>query len=507
VIDRVTLPGPELRIVRVDPADAADEPGGMPATTGTLAAWKAAAVYATAGLAYAVVLAVPWMVFGGGGFLPGRFIWLVSCYAWPAALGVSLVAAIGRRDRVLIAAAYFGLLALAGAFALARSPQATVGQLAFFWLFANAPGTLLLAAFLRRRLRAVGPLVFAFMAAAVTGAFLVVELARRSESALAAAVRVGSVLGMGAVGVLVLLHLVGFAAFGLLGWRLLGWIGRRYRARRFSDEALTLDAVWLLFAVAQSFTFAFESLAWMLTGPVAFVAFKVTAAAGFRSVVPGFRASGRALLVLRVFALGARSQRLFDVLAKRWLRTGPISLIAGPDLVTATVEPHEFLDFVGGRLSRQFVRDTADLDRRIAQLETGPDPDGRHRVSELFCHADTWQPTMRELAIRSDAVLMDLRSFSESNRGCVYELAQLLETVDLRRVVFVVDESTDTSLVERTLAELWRTTTTRSPNRRAPDPTVRVLATTGPSPHELRALVRMLFTAPPGVPEANTAPA
>ena len=57
------------------------------------------------------------------------------------------------------------------------------------------------------------------------------------------------------------------------------------------------------------------------------------------------------LLLLRVFALGHRSERLFDALSKRWLRAGSISMIAGPDLVTSTVEPHEFLDFINVRTS------------------------------------------------------------------------------------------------------------------------------------------------------------
>ena len=81
------------------------------------------------------------------------------------------------------------------------------------------------------------------------------------------------------------------------------------------------------------------------------------------------------LLLLRVFALGARSERLFDAFGKRWLRIGNIDMIAGPDLATTAVEPHEFLDFVGGRLSRAFVHDEADLARRHAARALGPDPD------------------------------------------------------------------------------------------------------------------------------------
>jgi hypothetical protein len=108
--------------------------------------------------------------------------------------------------------------------------------------------------------RAVGPLVFAFIAAGVAGSFLTIELAGRSDAVLWTALRLGEAAGLGAIGIVVLLHLVGFAVFGAIGWQLLQWLGRRYAARRFSDESLTIDAVWLLFAVSQSFTFAFEGL-------------------------------------------------------------------------------------------------------------------------------------------------------------------------------------------------------------------------------------------------------
>ena len=36
-------------------------------------------------------------------------------------------------------------------------------------------------------------------------------------------------------------------------------------------------------------------------------------------------------------------------------------MIAGPDLLTAVVEPYEFLDFVSGKLSRQFVQGEEDF--------------------------------------------------------------------------------------------------------------------------------------------------
>lgn len=457
--------------------------------------WALGSVHGVAGLVYALTLSGAWMHFAWaeGGFVLARFLWLLSCYAWPTVLSLGLVLAVTPAQRLAVGMAYFAMVLAFAAWALARNPTLTALDVAAFWLITNLPATLLLLAFMHRRIRAVGPLVLAFMVAAVTGAQVAVALAGSSEAALAATVRVGGLLGLGGTATFYALLLAGAAVAALLGWAGLRWLGRRHLARRASDQTLTLEAMWLLFAVVQTVSFAFEGVAWMLSGVVAFAAWKGVSQAGFRIAGLG-RASGPApsLLLLRVFALGAHSERLFDALGKRWLRIGNIDLIAGPDLATSAVEPHEFLDFVGGRLSRQFVRDEDDLARRLQARALGPDPDGRHRVNEFFCHDDTWKPTMLALARSADAILMDLRSFSPQHQGCRYELQQLLDFVPAAKLVLLVDARTDRRFMEATLETLWRQARTDSPNRRTGALRLQVIEDAGSRtlPALLGALVR-----------------
>jgi hypothetical protein len=118
--------------------------------------------------------------------------------------------------------------------------------------------------------------------------------------------------------------------------------------------------------------------------------------------------------LLRVFSLGRRSERLFDALATHWRHVGNIRLIAGPDLATTTVEPHEFLGFLSGKLARRFIDGPETLDLRLSETDLEPDPDGRFRVSDYFCYDDTWLTVLSRLADESDAVLMDLRGFIPS---------------------------------------------------------------------------------------------
>ena len=70
---------------------------------------------------------------------------------------------------------------------------------------------------------------------------------------------------------------------------------------------------------------------------------------------------------------------------------------------------------------------------------------------------------------------MDLRSFSRENQGCLYELGELLNSVELRRVVFIIDATTDRRFLESALADLWNSSAAESPNRKVNAPVVRLL--------------------------------
>jgi hypothetical protein len=139
-------------------------------------------------------------------------------------------------------------------------------------------------------------------------------------------------------------------------------------------------------------------------------------------------------------------------------------MIAGPDLATATLEPHEFLDSLRRRLSRQFVADAPDLQLRLARLDLEPDPDGRYRVNEPFCHDDTWRPTVQ--ALGPPQRLRPARSARLYRRrhGVTYEISQLVELVPLRRVLVLTDDSTDYNFLRTVLDTAWRRGGPASPN-------------------------------------------
>ena len=493
---RAAAAGP-ARALNIAFADARSVPDAAPGTRDAMRApWRAATIYGLGGAAYACVMSVPWTVFTADtGTGPVKLATFFLTYLWPAVIAAGIVACTTRAARLKLLGAYAGVFALLAVVGLARSPDLRWYDPVLFWLVTNGADTVLLFLFLARPIRAVGPLVVTFTVLALSGSLLAVSVVGASNDSIRAAVEAGALLGLDGLEIFAFTLAFGFALLAGAGWLVLRQLGRRYQRKRLSDESLTIDTVFLFFGITQSISFAFEGATWAATGLAAFLAYKLVTIAGFALLRRLPAPAPRRLLLLRVFALGARSERFFDVLRKHWLRLGSVSMIAGPDLVTSTVEPHEFLEFASGELAGRFVTGRPDLERLIAAIDRAPDPDGRYRVNEFFCHADTWQMAMHRLVEESDVVLMDLRSFSPANRGCVYELGELLEAIDFARVVFVVDRTTDRAFLETTLRVLWSAVGPSSPNRRSPAPTARLLAVERSTAAEIRGLMATLLDA------------
>jgi hypothetical protein len=372
----------------------------------------------------------------------------------------------------------------------------TAGQQLQNWLNANAIGRLR-ALTLARPISAV---IVVFMIAAVAGAVVLDFLFWDSVEQQTLLWSIISKLSV--AGNVVLLLLVGAVPTGIIGWLLLRWLGSLYRARRISDQSIMIDAVWLMFSFAQSpFTVSVLSSRPEVSGVAiaigAFVAYKLAAMAGFRLLRTEAESDEQApkLLLLRVFSLGTRSERLFASFTKLWRYMGSVRMIAGSDLATSTVEPHEFLDFVGGRLQRRFITGPDTLKQRLRETEQRRDIDGRFRIADFFCHDDTWQMALRRLGKNCDVVLMDLRGFSQSNRGCVFEINELLDGMLLRHIVFVVDRTTDERFLAQVFTDAWATVTKASPNWNDPAPRVRLYRFDGHVGQNIPALVAVVANA------------
>lgn len=465
------------------------------------APWRAAMVYSLGGVCFAGIMAAAFLAVTRISFGSIRFVTLAWIYGWPLVLALGLVVGLTVRTRLMVALAYFGGLAMLGAVVLALSPQSSVKSISFLWLNPNAIPTVLVLVCLTRRVRAVGPLVLTFLVLAFAGmiglllvlAFNLLKIVDFSLS-----------LGLGYYGAfygLIGLLFIVIAACAALGWLLLKWIRGGYEKKKISEQSLTLDSLWLLFGIVYSIDLATQWPGWMASGLIAFLAYKLVVRMGFAVFKGEAAGSGVRLLLLRVFSLGRRSEKLFSSLGTQWRYVGSMQMIAGPDLATTTIEPHEFLDFMVGRLARFFIDSRKTLDRRLSEMDLKPDRDWRFRVNDFFCFDDTWKMVLARLVSGSEAVLMDLRGFSPERAGCIFEIHELIDSVSLERAVFLIDQTTDEPFLRQVVSQAWDELRPTSPNYDSPSPQLRLLYYAGSESGALQRLLQAICEAArPGPP-------
>lgn len=443
---------------------------------------RAAAVQVLAGLAFAGVATLLHFWFASIIFQPWRFAMTAWMWAMPAVLVLCLLWTGDRRRQAMVLGLYLVVVAVfcvrmqlgastplsvpvsmwlpnalhllvtvftgpqfwsqPGTVVLAPWAQ----PLLFFWSHAGALLPLLL--FAGRRVRAIGPvLVTLVIVLCMGGVYSSVVLSSAAGHALQARwYEAGVPYGVGAV------FMLGVALAAPLAWLAGQALAEAHRAKWLNDHSLVFDAIWLLQTFLLVTILANDAGAAGLAGFAACAVYKAVSVLGMRSVARAARSRAPArLLLLRVFGQRRRTELLFDRLTARWRHAGPIQMIGAPDVAARSIDADEFMDFISGKLRHHFVIEPGDLPRRLAELDLQPDTDGRFRVNDIFCGADTWQSAVRALMASTDLCLMDLRGFSPSNQGCLLELQALMELVPARAIALLVDTHTDQVLLARTL--------------------------------------------------------
>jgi hypothetical protein len=405
-------------------------------------------VYLAAGAAYGLVAAIVALKADELELLPVRLSVIAVVNAWPLVPTVLEILAAGRRTTALVWAGYVLLILLF----LSIGADLGLRRALLFILIDILPPAVPLLAVSGRNLRAVGPFLAAPVFIASAGLLVWPWLAWPLVRAGATVVQAGLII---IVAVLVVTP---------SGLAYLWWSARQYARKRASDQTLLVSQWWFLVTLFESISLLKTGIGWALAYWLAYLAFRIVRAVGLRLRKPAHLGTPSRLLLLRVFGAQRRSELLLRRFGASWRHLGPVQMIAGTDLAAAALEPHEFLDSLRGKLNRQFVADGDDLRQRLVQLDLEPDPDGRYRVNELFCHDDTWRPTVQELVHRSDCILVDLRGFTPARQGATYEITQLVELVPLRQVLILTDDTTDHAFLKLVLDAAWRGIGPASPN-------------------------------------------
>lgn len=387
---------------------------------------RIALAYACGGAAQAAVITLVLLLGGNSVYAsPAAGLPVLMVLALPVVPTVSHVLAIRPAVR---AAWVIGALALA----LVAAGDAAGLVWRVFALYILVPAAIYLV-FSLRYWRASAPLVLVLAFGASLGWLALIELGRL-------------MVGDGAA--IWLFRLGGLAAGACLAMPVARRIGARYAARRTSEQMLFIDIWWLLLTLIETAMLLAtrDSLVQLLalSGYAAYWSVSRVLLKGRHSD----QAPAARLLLLRVFGHDRRIERLLDELALRWRPLGTVEMIAGRDLALRNVDPSELYGFLSGGLAREFVKDSGDLARRLAGCNRRQDPDGLYRLTQYFCHRDTWQRTLDALVAGCDGVLMDLRGFDERRLGCRYEIGRLAERVGEKPIVLLTDSTTRLDLAE-----------------------------------------------------------
>jgi hypothetical protein len=204
---------------------------------------------------------------------------------------------------------------------------------------------------------------------------------------------------------------------------------------------------------------------------------------------------GKRLLLLRVFDRADQREKLLDDLDNTWRFLGRIDLIAGTDLATRTMGSRMLEAFLLRRTDEQFLKTAEEVDRRLDHLHSRLGGDARYPVNGVYCYATAWQRAVARLAPKSDAVLMDLRSFTSKNRGCVFELEWVVHHIPLSRVILLTDARTDYPALEEVAQAGWAHLPPDSPNAGLAQPVLTILNASRRTRESRDALFRLLLHA------------
>jgi predicted Holliday junction resolvase-like endonuclease len=211
------------------------------------------------------------------------------------------------------------------------------------------------------------------------------------------------------------------------------------------------------------------------------------------------------LLILRVFLIAKTSLFTFSRLANFWKHFGSYFTVADPSfykvfwkrnfkqsfpiviilifLVYTQLEnsggpspfgPFIFFMIIGAivfivfsirSMKRGFVQNESALQNELRRLKNNPVKlDGTFKETPISCYDNTWQITVNTLIENASVVLMDLRGFSEKNKGCEFEVNLLLNKIALNRILFIVYEDT-VPLIKSTIERKFEMLEITSPNK------------------------------------------
>jgi hypothetical protein len=244
------------------------------------------------------------------------------------------------------------------------------------------------------------------------------------------------------------------------------------------------------------------------------------------------------LLILRVFLIGKTSSFTFKSLARSWRHFGTYFTVADPSffkvswkrrfnymfpfyilvvfflytIVTDSNKDDEmglfagfvFLLVVGNifmvvfnlvRMKQKFMSSPEALTKRLNKLDQKPTQLDNTFIEEpVMCYDNTWKQAVDGLVNTADVILMDLRGFSEANKGCAYEVNILFDRVNVNSIVFMGYKDA-IPLIRRIIEEQWEQLAETSPNLNTKKPIANLYVIKKENHKDVDAILKLLLGA------------
>lgn len=365
-----------------------------------------------------------------------RFVVLAFIYAWPVLPALGLIWRWRWRHLALAMLAWYALSV--GVVLLSSTSAQTVASVVVWLAWEAGWPALALMLLTLPRTRATAPWLWLPMSMivlmALAGTDVLTTLVRSESPVIGALAQ-----WLPPLPALLLFAAVGAAVAAWPAWQFGRILAHTYSEKLVSELIVVYSSAWVLNLVFEALTEGPVLLLPLLWLPLAVWVGRLV----FQRKHLADRSNAPTLMVLRVFKQDRNVAALFEEVVERWRVSGRTVLIAGTDLVHHTLDAADLLGFLEGRLAERFVVGEGDVQRRLAGFDWERDPDGRFRINECYCHDTSWKHALAALVQRSSYVLMDLRGFTAANSGCRYELAVLARAPHVRRVVAVIDDTSD----------------------------------------------------------------
>ena len=147
-------------------------------------------------------------------------------------------------------------------------------------------------------------------------------------------------------------------------------------------------------------------------------------------------------------------------------------------------------------ITRNFAKDEHDIKYKIQKLVNKPrKSDLTFKNLPMYCHDNTWKIAVVEFIKTCNVILMDLRGYSEQRKGCEYEVDLILDSIESKYIVFLVDNENDKDLVKNLIIDRWEYLSINSPNLNLKKPEIKIYNSLDGKEYDIQTTIDLLIEA------------